>query len=375
MIKYIGSKRVLVPVLAELVARCGARRAVDLFTGTTRVGQALKAGGVEVTAVDTARYAEVFARCYIELDAGRVEPGELSDALRDLGAVAGRPGYFTETFCVRSRFFQPFNGARIDAIRDAIESRYRDSPLYPVLLTSLIEAADRVDSTAGVQMAYVKDWAPRSSRPLELRAPKLLAGTGRAVRADAGRWVQSMEDTDLVYLDPPYNQHRYYTNYHVWETLVAWDAPAHYGVACKRVDSRDPSTASAFNSKRTMAAALAGVIDAVRAKTVVVSYNDESWVGVEELVGMLAGRSGRPPGQEVAVLAFDSKRYVGAQIGIHNPRGEKVGRVSHLRNTEWVAVAGAADTVARMTAPYVEHLHPVTPAAVRAGVEAAAREE
>ena len=31
--------------------------------------------------------------------------------------------------------------------------------MYPVLLTSLIEAADRVDSTTGVQMAYVKQWA------------------------------------------------------------------------------------------------------------------------------------------------------------------------------------------------------------------------
>jgi adenine-specific DNA-methyltransferase len=30
----------------------------------------------------------------------------------------------------------------------------------------------------------------------------------------------------------------------------------------------------------------------------------------------------------------DYKRYVGAQIGIYNPRGEKVGRVSHLRNKE-----------------------------------------
>ena len=44
---------------------------------------------------------------------------------------------------------------------------------------------------------------------------------------------------DLAYLDPPYNQHRYFTNYHVWETIVAWDRPEHYGVACKRVDARD----------------------------------------------------------------------------------------------------------------------------------------
>ena len=38
----------------------------------------------------------------------------------------------------------------------------------------------------------------------------------------------------------------------------------------------------------------------------------------------------------VEVLAFDSRRYVGAQIGIHNPQGERVGTVSHVRNQEYV---------------------------------------
>jgi adenine-specific DNA-methyltransferase len=52
-------------------------------------------------------------------------------------------------------------------------------------LTSLIEAADRVDSTTGVQMAYVKQWAPRSAKPLELRMPGLLNGPGRAIQGDA----------------------------------------------------------------------------------------------------------------------------------------------------------------------------------------------
>ena len=68
-------------------------------------------------------------------------------------------------------------------MRDAIDSEYAGSPLFPLLLTSLIEAADRVDSTTGVQMAYVKQWAPRSAKPLELRVPELLAGRGAPSRA------------------------------------------------------------------------------------------------------------------------------------------------------------------------------------------------
>jgi adenine-specific DNA-methyltransferase len=343
MIKYIGSKRRLVPVLGELAAALEARTALDLFTGTTRVAQELKRRGMHVTAVDSARYAEVFARCYVETDAAAVDPVELHHALQDLAARPSVDGYVTETFCVQSRFFQPFNGRRIDAIRDAIEIDYAASPLYPLLLTSLIEAADRVDSTTGVQMAYVKKWATRSFRALELRAPELLPGSGAAVRGDACELAGRLGPFDFAYLDPPYNQHRYFTNYHIWETLVAWDAPVHYGVACKRVDSRDPETHSPFNERRRMADALAGVIRDVDAEVVAVSYNDESWVTIGELEAMVAARGGA-----AYTLAFDSRRYVGAQIGIHNPQGEKVGTVSRLRNVEYVVVSGDAARVARI---------------------------
>ena len=137
--------------------------------------------------------------------------------------------------------------------------------------------------------------------------------------------IDELPPTDLMYLDPPYNQHRYFTNYHVWETLVRWDAPEHYGVACKRVDSRDGDTKSVFNVKREMPAALESVIARARADVLLVSYNDESWISAEQMMGPL-----RDAGHEdVRMLAFDSKRYVGAQIGIHNKSGEKVGQVSH----------------------------------------------
>ena len=183
MIKYIGSKRRLVPVLTRICQASGARTALDLFTGTTRVAQAFKAQGVHVTAVDSARYAHTFARAYIETDAAATDAGALQAAVTHLNALPGKPGYVTETFSHEARFFQPHNAARIDAVRDAIDSEYAGSPLFPLLLTSLIEAADRVDSTTGVQMAYVKQWAPRSAKPLELRVPELLDGPGAPSRA------------------------------------------------------------------------------------------------------------------------------------------------------------------------------------------------
>lgn len=342
MIKYLGSKRRLVPVLARVAEAAAARTALDLFTGTTRVAQAFKFLGAHVTAVDTARYSEVFAQCYIATDAAIVDSQAVRAAIAALNAVPGERGYVTQTFCERARYFQPFNGERIDAIRAAIERDHRGSPLYPILLTSLVEAADRVDSTTGVQMAYVKKWAPRSYRPLELRVPALVRGEGRAVRADALRVAASLGEFDLAYLDPPYNQHRYYTNYHVWETLVVGDAPEHYGVACKRIDARDATTKSAFNGRRSMPDALRKVVDDVRARVLVLSYNDESWLTLDELREMCATRG------SVEVASFDSKRYVGAQIGIHNPNGERVGTVSHVRNREYLVIAGDRKDVRRL---------------------------
>ncbi|MFM8304018.1 MAG: DNA adenine methylase [Actinomycetota bacterium] len=348
MIKYLGSKRRLVPVLGEIYASSGATTALDLFTGTTRVAQEFKRRGATVTAADRATYAHIFASCYVETDATVVDLDEVRVAIDALNRLPGAPGYFTETFCVQSRYLHPKNGARVDAIRGVLATRYAGSPMFPILLTSLIEAADRVDSTTGLQMAYLKQWAPRALRDLELRVPELLPGPGTAVLGDALELAPRLGAFDLAYLDPPYNQHRYFTNYHVWETLVRWDAPEVYGVACKRVDSRDDATKSAFNAKRQMPDSLRQVVAGVDCRLLVLSYNDEAWMDLADLVALGATRGA------VEVVAFDSKRYVGAQIGIHNPAGERVGEVSHLRNREYLVVAGDPEAVARAVAPVSE---------------------
>jgi adenine-specific DNA-methyltransferase len=346
MIKYIGSKRRLVPVLGELLSRARASTALDLFTGTTRVAQEWKRRGAHVTAVDSARYAAVLAECYIRTDGDDVDGAEVGEAIAYLEHLPGLDGYVTETFSRRARYFQEANARRIDAIRDAIDGDWSDHRLRPILLASLLLAADRVDSTTGLQMAFLKEWSPRSYQPLELRAPDLLPGSGAVMRGDATEVVSGLTCVDLAYLDPPYNQHRYAGNYHVWETLMAWDAPEHYGVACKRIDLRDKRTASVFNRRRQAPDAMARLLDAVQAEVVVVSASDEGWIPVKDLVDMVSGRG------RVRVLAFDSRRYVGAQIGIHNLRGEKVGRVGRTRNTEYLILAGPAVTVARMSAGY-----------------------
>lgn len=345
MIKYIGSKRTLVPAIVEIVGAIpGVRTVCDLFTGTARVAHGLKRAGYFVTANDAASYSEVLARTYVEADAERADLAEIGRKLEHLASLPGRPGYITETCCVRSRYFQPHNGERIDAMRPEIDRIAADPVEHAILLTSLMEAADRVDSTTGLQMAYLKEWAPRSYNEIELRVPKLLPGAGKAVRSDANEIAPSI-DADVCYVDPPYNQHSYFSNYHVWETLVRNDEPEVYGVACKRVDCR--TTKSLYNSKRNAWAAFESLIRSLRSEHLIVSFNDEGYFERAAIEGLLRDARG-----EVASVPVDFKRYVGAQIGIYNPKGEKVGRISHLRNREFLFVAGrhAEEAVAAIAA-------------------------
>ncbi|MEM9191011.1 MAG: DNA adenine methylase, partial [Myxococcota bacterium] len=330
MIKYIGSKRTLLDeLLAILHAFPELDTALDLFSGTSRVGHAFKKAGYPVLSNDHNAYAHTLATCYVEADREDVE-ADAEKLIAEFNRLPGRPGYFTETFCVEARFFQPHNGERVDAVREAIEQKGLSPTLKAVLLTSLMKAADRVDSTCGVQMAFVKKWAPRSYNDLELRMPEVLPRAHkpcRAYRLDANQAARELS-ADVAYIDPPYNQHSYLSNYHIWESLVLWDKPDTYGVARKRMDCR--TRKSDYNSKRRHRDAFQDLIDAVQAKLLVVSFNNEGYQSRTKLEELLAERG------PVFVIAKDFRRYVGAQIGVYSPAGDKVGKVSHLRNQEFI---------------------------------------
>jgi len=341
MIKYIGSKRLLLPAILDIVGVLpNVRSVVDLFSGTARVGHALKGRGLRVRANDHNAYASTLARCYVEADAEDVRD-EAARLIETLGRLSPRAGWFTETYAERARYLHPKNAARVEAIRDAIAAMQLPPVLESVLLVSLMEAADRVDSTTGVQMAFLKQWATRAHNDLALRMPDVLPravhGPCEAYTLDAVEAARRLSG-DLAYIDPPYNQHSYLGNYHVWETLVRWDAPDVYGIACKRVDVR--SRTSPFNSRRRFREAFASVIERIDARVLIVSFSNEGFITREEMEALLARRG------HVEVVAHDFKRYVGAQIGIYNPAGAKVGRAGHLRNTEYVYVVGPHDQIA-----------------------------
>ena len=87
----------------------------------------------------------------------------------------------------------------------------------------------------------------------------------------------------------------------------------------------------------------------------VVSFSNEGYIERDEMVEILETRG------QVSVVEKDFKRYVGATIGIHSPKGEKVGEVSHVRNKEYLFVVSKDDSVHKalnqIHCPTQEHKH------------------
>ena len=115
-----------------------------------------------------------------------------------------------------------------------------------------------------------------------------------------------------------------------------WDKPEVYGVARKRVDVRDRQ---ALSIARTDSRAMTEIINNLDVRHLVISFNNEGYISKDAMIEILSERG------QVTVVENDFKRYVGAQIGIHSPNGEKVGEVSHVRNKEYLFVV-SSDAVA-----------------------------
>lgn len=326
----------------------------DLFSGSARVAHALKAAGWRVLANDQLAFAHVLAAGTVQADSDRwAEPA--ARILRDLERLPPAPGWFTATYAEQAQYLHPANAAQLEAMREGVRRLDPEPELEAVLLAALVQAADRVDSTAGHQMAFLRELAPRARKPIALRLPELLprpaAGACQALCGDALDLAAGFEGA-VAYLDPPYDQHAYLSNYHVWETLVRWDRPETYGRARKRTQCR--THRSAFNSRAGIGPAFRMLVDRLRAPTLIVSFGAEGFLARAELEAALSAR------RWLHVLEVPHRRYAGTRLGIHNAAGVAVGTPGPDDTTERLYVASTR----RLDLPWAGSMTGCSPSAL-----------
>jgi adenine-specific DNA-methyltransferase len=306
-IKYAGSKRRLLPYILEMVEGLDdVNTILDGFSGSTRVSQAFAQKNYAVHSNDISVWSEVFARCYLQKSQSDRYFQEIIDYLNNL---KGYDGWFSEHYGgFENELKKPFqlkNMQKLDAIRDEIERLNLTWNEKCVLLTSLMLALDKVDSTLGHYVAYLSKWSKRSFKELKLVLPKRfsLEKEHSVSRGDVFDAVKN-RTFDLAYFDPPYGSNnekmppsriRYASYYHFWTTVVRHDKPEIFGKANRREDSRDNMAVSVFedykkseNGRFFALEALRELIKSTNARYLMLSYSSGGRATKEQLIGIIS---------------------------------------------------------------------------------------
>jgi adenine-specific DNA-methyltransferase len=336
LITCLGNKRALLPQIAAAVGqvrqRLGGRRlrCLDAFAGSGVVSRLFKGHAERLVSNDSEDYAAVAGRCFLA-NRRDVDGPALAACVADLNARAERkefpPGFIEELYAPRNEdritrrdrvFYTRENARRIDAYRRLIEAapaEWRDLLLGPLLSAASIHA-----NTAGVFKGFYKDRRTGIGRfggtgtdalarirgAIEM-APPILSGFDcdcTVLQGDANEVVRSVRGLDLAYLDPPYNQHPYGSNYFMLNLIVNYRRPQRMSpVSGIPVDWRR----SGYNVRSRAADLLADLVRHVDASFLLVSFNDEGFVPPAELRSLLA-REGRVTAVEVPYAAFRGSR-------------------------------------------------------------------
>lgn len=334
-IKYTGSKREIIPTLLELVRPLNVRTVFDGFTGTTRVAQAFKKEGYEVYANDVAVWSKVFGDCYLL----NTKPASYYQPIIDhLNRLSGKSGWFTEHYGGepnggsaihkdgKKKMWQLHNTMKLDAIREEIDNVANDEVEKSVLLTSLIYAMDKVDSSVGHHVSYLKQWAPRAYNTMRMVVPKLIIDNKnhKVFNREIFDLLDDVE-VDLAYYDPPYGSSnelmppsrvRYASYYHIWKTVCLNDKPNVVGAANRREDVSDVIAGSVFEEFRKnddgrylVIDALKKLIEKTKAKYIVLSYNNNGRATFDSITEIL-----RELKMKCSILEMDYRKNVMATM-------------------------------------------------------------
>ena len=290
--RYIGGKSLMTDNILQVIAEQtqDVRTVTDIFSGSGIVAQAFKQAGYNTTANDALYFSYCLNRGTLCNNATSPRSAELINHLNNLPINQADPNdphnfiahnYTPNDTCYRM-YFQRDNALKIDLIRQEIERlrpELNDNEYY-YLLASLIAAVPFVANITGTYAAYLKYWDVRTYKTLTLEPLPVIDNNAqaRAYNMPAQELAPHIQ-SDLVYLDPPYNAREYLPNYHILETIARYDYPEIQGIT----GSRPNTTKSDFCKKAKVHQAFQELLQALQTRYILISYNTEGLLPTEEL--------------------------------------------------------------------------------------------
>ncbi len=332
IIPYIGNKRRLLPLILKTIKNLNINynrgvRFLDLFSGSGIVSRLAKVLGFDVYSNDWEYYSYILNFAYLKIDKDEIPflykdfggIQNILDYLNNLPNPEPEDEFIAKYYAPKNDsapdyknerlFYTRYNALIIDKIRNEIEKLYPGESFgdelilkekYLLLALLLYNAANH-SNTSGVFKAFhkgfggfSKDALNRILKKITLDYPVLINGNGfyEVFRMDANEFVKRYKDLffDIVYIDPPYNQHQYGSNYHILNTIALWDKEYLKDYLESNTDKKAgirndwDKTRSLYCYKDTAFEVFKDLIQSINARYLLISYNTEGIINFEDLI-------------------------------------------------------------------------------------------
>jgi adenine-specific DNA-methyltransferase len=313
MFTYLGNKRKLLDFIEEQVNHVKKKLkkdklvTMDGFSGSGVVARMLSTHSSELHTNDLEIYSDISSSCYVKQPT-KAQKEKIAKHIAKMNDLAEKgpyvEGIMTKHYAPKSTenpkegevcFFTRENALRIDTMRDYIEKKVEneltDWCLGPVLVKAMIQA-----NTMGHTQSFFKDngvgtfhntesaWN-RVSKPFSIECPIWSSEACKVTchNQSTNYLVKKLKGPfDLIYYDPPYNQHEYSHMYFLLNVIVTNTKPKSW-TDITHMPDRSERNQSDYNKEDLAIKAMTELLeDSLNiSKYVLVSYNDEGIISKE----------------------------------------------------------------------------------------------
>lgn len=216
-------------------------------------------------------------------------------------------------------FYTHENAMIIDTIRKAIDkyvpNSYKKFFIAPLLYESSVHV-----NTSGVFKGFYKSKTSdvgkfggegenaleRIKGKIEIKKP-IFSNFNSDVKIfneDANVLVKHLENIDITYIDPPYNQHPYGSNYFMLNTIIKNEIDCEISKVAGIPKNWNKSQ---YNKKDLALKSFEELVSNIKSKYLLISYNNEGFISLEEMENMLS-KYGELKTQGIDYVAFRGSR-------------------------------------------------------------------
>jgi adenine-specific DNA-methyltransferase len=316
LITYLGNKRALLGFIGGGIEKVQTRlnrqklSVFDVFSGSGVAARYLKQYAGLLIVNDLEKYSSIINQCYLSnqdelnITALKKQYDELTHELSDSRL---KPGIIAELYAPRDEqniqrdervFYTVRNAKYIDTARQLIETLPEADRKY--FLAPLLSEASIHANTSGVFKGFYKnretgigqfggknrDALSRITGSINLPFPVFsnFHSSTLFYYGDANEVIKDVPEVDLAYLDPPYNQHPYGSNYFMLNLILDYTYPA----KTSRVSGIPTDwNRSNYNKSRNAGIALTDLVTNIKAKYILISFNSEGFISLGEMRDIL----------------------------------------------------------------------------------------